>query len=174
VEQLVESGQNCVAIKSFYRHTQLTYRQIGGEPLSRYWASSVWGRMESTLLTGSVTAQLEPIAPTTTKQITRRYQGNAMRITLMVGEHIAPIQFALRLRIPRGSRLRVRPCRGSPDIIGANSLWQKSWQAEAHPTWGLKLLIHRSGAGAFACEPSGTGLLPQAAKLSPACFPMAT
>jgi hypothetical protein len=55
-----------------------------------------------------------------------------------------------------------------------NSLWQKSWQAEARPTWGLKLLIHRSGAGAFACEPSGTGPLPQAAKLSPACFPMAT
>jgi hypothetical protein len=42
-----------------------------------------------------------------------------MRITLMVGEHIAPIQFALRLRIPRGSRLRVRPCRDTPDIIPA-------------------------------------------------------
>jgi hypothetical protein len=42
-----------------------------------------------------------------------------MRITLMVGEHIAPSQFALRLRIPRGSRLRVRPCRDTPDIIPA-------------------------------------------------------
>jgi hypothetical protein len=66
-----------------------------------------------------------------------------MRITLMVGEHIAPIQFALRLRIPRDT----------PDIIGANSLGQKSWQAEARLIWCLKLLIHRSGAGAFACEP---------------------
>jgi hypothetical protein len=45
----------------------------------------------------------------------------------------------------------------------AISLWQKSWQAEARPTWCRKQLIHRGGAGAFACEPGGMGLLPQAA-----------
>jgi hypothetical protein len=45
-----------------------------------------------------------------------------------------------------------------------NSLWQKSWQAEARPTWCRKQLIHPGGAGAFACEPGGMGLLPQAVK----------
>jgi hypothetical protein len=42
------------------------------------------------------------------------------------------------------------------------SLRQKSWQAEARPTRRRKLLIQRGGAGAFACEPGGMGLLPQA------------
>src|SRR5450755_4267052 len=53
----------------------------------------------------------------------------------------------------------------SPRASSHSSLWQKSWQAEAHATWCRRQLIHRGGAGAFACEPGGMGLLPQAAKL---------
>jgi hypothetical protein len=41
---------------------------------------------------------------------------------------------------------------------------QKSWQAEARPTWCRKLLIRRRGAGAFACEPGVTRLLTWAAR----------
>jgi hypothetical protein len=52
-------------------------------------------------------------------------------------------------------------------FVDPSSLWQKSWQAEARPTWCRKQLIHRGGAGAFACEPGGMGLLPQAASVEP-------
>jgi Trehalose utilisation len=45
-----------------------------------------------------------------------------------------------------------------------SSLCQKSWQAEARPTWRRKLLIPRRGAGAFACEPGVTRLLTRAVR----------
>jgi hypothetical protein len=41
---------------------------------------------------------------------------------------------------------------------------QKSWQAEARPTWCRKLLIRRRGAGAFACEPGVARLLTRAVR----------
>src|SRR5450755_4056430 len=78
----------------------------------------------------------------------------------------SPTQKRVRRRTPRHTKMVANQRRRSTfscrKNLSASSLWQKSWQAEARPTWCRKQLIHRGGAGAFACEPGGMGLLPQA------------
>jgi hypothetical protein len=56
----------------------------------------------------------------------------------------------------------VWPRRALRHLVYLSSPRQKSWQAEARPTWCRKLLIRRRGAGAFACERGVTRFLTRA------------